>query len=270
MRLSAAGISAEIDGIPIVSGVDLTVQDGQLVGLVGPNGCGKSTLLRTIYRALRPVGGAVQVGGDDVWRLSARQSAQRTAVVAQETSADFEFTAFEVVTMGRGPHKRAFDRESSADRALCLDALARVGLAASARRSFATLSGGEKQRVLVARAIAQQSRLLILDEPTNHLDVRYQLEILGLVRELGVTTLSALHDLNLAAAYCDRVYVMDAGGIVAGGAPDEVLTAELIARIFGVRAHPLPHPETGKLHLAFSLPSIHTASPVPLEEPVAK
>lgn len=252
MRLTAAGVSAEIDGIPIVAGVDLSVGDGELVGLVGPNGCGKSTLLRTIYRALRPAGGAVHVGGDDVWRLSARQSAQRTAVVAQETSADFEFTAFEVVTMGRAPHKRAFDRESSTDRALCLEALARVGMAAAARRSFATLSGGEKQRVLVARAIAQQSRLLILDEPTNHLDVRYQLEILGLVRELGVTTLAALHDLNLAAGYCDRIYVMHAGGIVAGGAPVEVLTTELIGRIFGVRAHQLTHPATGRPLLAFS------------------
>ncbi|MGV9385052.1 ABC transporter ATP-binding protein [Nonomuraea sp. NPDC003707] len=232
MKLDLRGVSVALDGHPIVHEADLLVDDGEFVGLVGPNGCGKSTLLRTIYRALRPAAGLITVDGDDVHRLPARQAAQRTAVVAQETPADLDFTVAEIVFMGRTPYKA----DAATDEELCARALDRVGLTGAADRIFAALSGGEKQRVLLARALAQQTRLLLLDEPTSHLDIRHQLEILHLVRELGIATLAVLHDLNQATAFCDRLYVMNAGRIVAGGPPEQVLTPELISQVYGVRA----------------------------------
>ncbi|UBU09343.1 ABC transporter ATP-binding protein [Nonomuraea gerenzanensis] len=232
MKLDLSGVSVGVDGHPIVHGADLSVADGEFVALVGPNGCGKSTLMRTIYRALRPTAGLIAVDGDDVHRLPARQAARRTAVVAQETPADLDFTVAEIVSMGRTPYRA----EAAADAERGARALDRVGLTGAADRIFATLSGGEKQRVLLARALVQETRLLLLDEPTSHLDIRHQLEILHLVRELGIATLAVLHDLNQAAAFCDRLYVMSAGRIVAGGPPGQVLTPELISQVYGVRA----------------------------------
>ncbi|NBE98092.1 ABC transporter ATP-binding protein [Nonomuraea sp. KC401] len=232
MRLDLRGVSVRLDGRPIVHEADLLVGDGEFVALVGPNGCGKSTLLRTIYRALRPSAGLIRVDGDDVHGLSWRESARRTAVVAQETPSELDFTVGEVVLMGRTPYERV----AAADAERCARALDRVGLAGAEERVYATLSGGEKQRALIARALVQETRLLLLDEPTSHLDIRHQLEILHLVRELGVATLAVLHDLNQAAAFCDRLYVMSAGRVLAGGPPGQVLTPELISEVYGVRA----------------------------------
>ncbi|MFI6484758.1 ABC transporter ATP-binding protein [Nonomuraea sp. NPDC050663] len=236
MTLFLNGVSLTIDSREIVHSADLTVNEGEFVGLLGPNGCGKSTLLRSAYRALRPAAGLITVEGVDLVRLTARESARRTAVVAQETPSELDFTVAEMVAMGRTPHKRPLDRTTTADELICAQSLERVGAGHLTKRHFATLSGGEKQRVLIARALAQQSRLLLLDEPTNHLDIRHQLEILRLVRGLGVSTLAALHDLNQAATSCDRLYLMDGGRIVAGGTPDEVLTPERISQVYGVRA----------------------------------
>jgi iron complex transport system ATP-binding protein len=251
MRLVLEGVAVDLGGCPIVAEADLVVEPGEFVGLVGPNGCGKSTLLRSIYRALRPAAGLISLDGDDLWRLPAKEAARRVAVVAQESPTDMDFTVKEVVALGRTPHKRPLDRDTGEDHAICRDALDRVGMTGAHQRTYTTLSGGEKQRVLVARALAQRSHLHLLDEPTNHLDVRYQLEILGLVRGLGHSTLAAIHDLNLAATYCDRLYVMASGRLVASGPPHEVLTPERIAEFFGVRAHRWTHPLTGRPILAF-------------------
>ncbi len=258
ISLRLAGVDISLGGVPIVAGVGLEAGPGELVGLVGPNGSGKSTLLRSVYRAVRPRAGLVTLGGDDAWALPAREVARRAAVVVQEPPTDFDFSVGDVVAMGRLPHKGVLDRDTPADTAIVADALGRVGLTEVDERPFATLSGGEKQRALIARALAQQCPLLILDEPTNHLDVRYQLEILDLVASLGVTTLVALHDLNLAASYCQRVYVLAAGVVVAGGAPVDVLTPELVLTVFGVHAERWAHPITGHTQLAFS------ATPPPL------
>lgn len=252
MKLSLAGVSVEIDSIPIVTGADLDVAAGEKLGLVGPNGSGKTTLLRAIYRSVRPVGGTILLDGRDVAGFRQREIARRTALVAQETPSDFDFTVEDVVALGRTPHQRAFDRESAADRRAIAEGLQRVGMAGYRTRSFATLSGGEKQRVLLARALAQRTDLLLLDEPTNHLDVSAALDLLELVRTLDLSILCVLHDLNLAAAYCDRVCVLSAGRIVAVGPPAEVLTESLLRNVFSVRAHRLTHPATGRLHLAFS------------------
>ena len=228
MKLAVNEVSVAIDSRRIVEEIDLHVEPGEIVGLIGPNGSGKSTLLRSVYRLLKPVAGYVQLGEDDVWKLSARESARRTGVVVQETPSDFDFTVREVVEMGRTPHKGLLEADNARDAQLVQSALERVNMTAFAGRSFNTLSGGEKQRVLVARALAQEPKLLVLDEPTNHLDIRYQLEILNLVRGLGITTLVTLHDLNLAAAYCHRLYLLANGRIVMAGIPDVVLDKWLL------------------------------------------
>ncbi len=251
MRVHLEGVQARIDSATIVDGIDLIAQPGQMLGLVGPNGSGKSTILRSIYRAIRPSMGVVHLDDDDVWRLSAKQSAQRSAVVAQEAPAEFDLTVTEVVAMGRAPHKRVLERDSVEDARIVADGLERVEMAEFSHRLFATLSGGEKQRVLVARALAQQSQVLLLDEATNHLDIHAQLGLMELVHGLGVTVIAALHDLNLAASYCDAVCLVNSGVVVAVGSVSEVMTPERLAEVFGVRAHCGVHPITGRPLLTF-------------------
>lgn len=257
MRVTVTGVHLDIEGARILDGVDLDVAPGRWLGLLGPNGCGKSTLLRAVYRVLRPTTGAVFVGGDDVWaELGARTSARRTAVVAQESTSDFPLTVLQVVQTGRLAHRRLFVGDTAEDGDVVRECLQRVGMSAYAERTFATLSGGEKQRVLLARALAQKGSVLVLDEPTNHLDIRARFELLDLVRELRVTTISALHDLDLAAAYCDDACLMQAGRVVAAGPVEDVLTASLIEDVFGVRAAVGHHPLTGRRTLALApLPS---------------
>lgn len=252
MKVDVQQISWSVDKRKIVDNVLLDVQPGEFVGLLGPNGCGKSSLLRTIYRVLRPDAGLVTLNGEDVWKLDAHQVAQRAAVVAQERGSEFDFLVHEMVMMGRTPHKGMWDRDEQSDHQLVEESLRRVGMADFAQRNFRTLSGGEKQRVLVARALAQQAKFLVLDEPTNHLDIRYQLEILSLVKRLKVTTLAALHDLNLAAQYCDRLFLMQNGCVVASGKPAEVLEPERIRQVYQVDAHITCHPVTQQLQIAFS------------------
>jgi iron complex transport system ATP-binding protein len=251
MKLEVEGVGVAIGAKRIVHEVSLAVEPGSVVGLIGPNGSGKSTLLRAVYRLLRPAAGLVRLGGDNVWQLSAKESARRTGVVVQETPSDFEFSVGEVVAMGRTPHKGMLAADTAADADIVAAALRRVHMRAFAERQFNTLSGGEKQRVLIARALAQQPRFLVLDEPTNHLDIHYQLEILELVRSLGITTLITLHDLNLAAAYCQQLYMLQAGRIVAAGLPEEVLTPERLREVFLVDAVTGRHPVTGTLQLSF-------------------
>lgn len=270
MTLHVEKVTWRVEEHTILRDVAVDVAAGELVGVLGPNGSGKSSLLRCIYRALKPDAGNIALDGDNVWDLDAKEAARRTATVLQETPGEFEFVVWEMVLMGRTPHKGMFERESAEDQDLVENALAQVGMLSFADRSFATLSGGEKQRVLIARALAQQARFLILDEPTNHLDVRYQLEILDLVRGLGVTTFTALHDLNLAATYCDRLYIMAEGEIVAAGTPEDVFQPALLRQVFGVEAEVQVHPRTGKLHIVF-LPA-HAAVPsetVPVEAPAS-
>lgn len=251
MRLEVRDLSWHSAAARIVDEVSLHAESGELVGLIGPNGSGKSSLLRMIYRVLRPLAGTATVDGDDIWHLSARDNARRMAVLAQDNTGDFAFNVDEVVAMGRNPHKRVFDGDNATDRAVVEQALARVGAAHLATRDFASLSGGEKQRVLIARALAQQARMLVLDEPTNHLDVRYQFEIMRLIRGLGVTTVIALHDLNLAAHYCDRLYLIDGGRIAAAGPPADVLTPECLRAVYHVRAEVSRHPANGKPRIDF-------------------
>jgi iron complex transport system ATP-binding protein len=251
MNLTVDDLVIELGGRRIVDRVSLEVEPGQRLALLGPNGSGKSTLLRGLYRLHRPAFGSIRVGGDDLWRLGARAAAQRIAVVAQEAAAEHDLTAFQVVMLGRVPHQRGFGADSPADLAAAEAALVRVG-GGEVDRPFAVLSGGEKQRILLARAITQDCPVLVLDEPTNHLDVTFQLELMQIVADLGLTTVAALHDLNLAAEYCDTVAVLQNGRLVATGDPGTVLTGDLIAEVFAVRADRIAHPATGRPHFALS------------------
>ncbi|MEU7558494.1 ABC transporter ATP-binding protein [Streptomyces eurythermus] len=250
MRLDIDDVTIEAAGIRLVEHVDLTVGSGAFVGLVGPNGSGKTTLLRSLYRALRPSGGVVRLDGGDLHAMDPRAAARVLAALPQESSAEFDFTVTEVVAMGRLPHQ---GRTAASDREICTRAMERTGVDHLADRGFLGLSGGEKQRVLLARALAQQPRVLILDEPTNHLDIAHQLDVLSLVRGSGLTVLAALHDLNLAAAHCDVLYVLDGGRIVTSGPPHDILEPPLLAKVFGVRAHTVRHPATGARQLLFDL-----------------
>ncbi len=253
MRLQVDHVSWSVDGKPILRDVSLAVEPGSITGLIGPNGSGKSTLLRCIYRALRPDSGSITLDGNDLIRMDSQETARRVAVVLQEYPSDFQFTVGEIVSMGRNPHKGMFDRDTSADRGIIRHALTRVGLAGFSHRNFNTLSGGEKQRVIIARTLAQQAGFLVLDEPTNHLDIRYQLETMELVRDLGLTTLAALHDLNIAADYCDFIHVIDSGRIVASGRPSEVLQPDIISEVFRVGALVGVDTLTGRPRISFYL-----------------
>ncbi|MCZ7457238.1 ABC transporter ATP-binding protein [Streptomyces sp. WMMC940] len=248
-RLTVEDVSVVLDGRTLVEGVSLSAAPGEVVGLVGPNGAGKSTLLRTVYRTLRPTTGRVLLDGEDVRRMPGKRLARRLAAVLQESPGEFELTVYEVVAMGRTPHKRAFEGDTADDRAVVMAALAELGAAGLASAPFGRLSGGEKQRVLIARAVAQRAGSMVLDEPTNHLDLRHQLDALRLVRRLGVTAVVALHDLNLAAAFCDRICVMAGGRLVALGTPGEVLTPALLAEVYRVEADVAEHPRTGVPHV---------------------
>ncbi|MCS0637026.1 ABC transporter ATP-binding protein [Streptomyces sp. LP05-1] len=249
----------------LVREVSLTAGPGEVIGLVGPNGSGKSSLLRAVYRVLRPDSGRVRVDGADAWGLTPRELARTQAVVVQDPGMDLDLTVREVVAMGRTPHKRLFDGDTAEDARLVAESLAAVDAAGLADRPFDRLSGGERQRVLIARALTQRPGLLVLDEPTNHLDVRHQLAVLGLLRELPTTALVALHDLNLAAYYCDRLCVLRDGAVVAAGPPGEVLTERLLAEVYGVVAEVAVHPRTGAPQVTFlpAGPPAGAAGPVP-------
>jgi iron complex transport system ATP-binding protein len=240
--LDVRGLRCGYGPCEVLAGIDLAVRPGEFVGLLGPNGSGKTTLLRAVTGVVRPAAGSIAIDGIPLATLSARDIARRVAVVPQETVSAFPFTVAEVVGMGRYPHTGAFDRGTSADAEAVHRAMERAGVAALRRRSFDTLSSGERQRVLLARALAQASRLLLVDEPTAHLDLRYQVGMLTLLRDLtgeaGPDTrparavLAVLHDVNLAARYCTRVALTAGGRIVADGPPAEVLTPESLREVF--------------------------------------
>ncbi|GAA2660197.1 MULTISPECIES: ABC transporter ATP-binding protein [Actinosynnema] len=251
MRVRVEDLAVEVAGAVLVRSVTVDAPAGAVVALVGPNGSGKSTTLRCAYRALRPTAGLIRLGDDDLLSLPHKETARLVGALPQEHHVEFDFTVAEVVAMGRTPHKSSLQGDTDHDREVCAHALAQVDAEHLAHRGFLTLSGGERQRVLIARALAQRPRVLVLDEPTNHLDIRHQLEVLAIVRATGVTALVALHDLNLAAAHCDLLHVLADGAVVASGPPAEVLTEELLAEVFGVRAHVLPHPVTGRPHLFY-------------------
>ncbi|MDT0202186.1 ABC transporter ATP-binding protein [Nocardioides sp. AE5] len=227
--------------------VDLTVPRGGRVALVGPNGSGKSTLLRALTGVDRPHAGEVLLKGRPLASFTARERARQMAVVSQHEAPPADLLVRELVALGRLPHRSPWSSEPVDDHAMA--ALERLDLAHFADRAVDQLSGGELRRVLLARALAQDVDLLVLDEPTNHLDLRHQHELLATVRDLDVTVIAAIHDLHLAARYLDEVVVLHQGRVHGVGDPEEALSAERVAEVFGVHVARVRHPVTGRLHL---------------------
>ena len=251
MNICATDIKMEIGNNEILKGVSIDSKNREFIGIIGPNGSGKSTLLKCIYRILKPNNGCIMLGRQDISKMSVKESAKKLAVVAQHNYYNFDFSVGEVVLMGRSPHKKSLEPDNSEDYDIVNESLEKVGMLGFKNRSFSTLSGGEQQRVILARALAQQTPCLILDEPTNHLDIKYQLSLLNIVKSLNLTVISAIHDLNIAAMYCDRLFVMKNGQIVGSGIPQEVLTKEFIKEIYDIDVE-IVYDSKDDMHILYS------------------
>jgi len=251
MDLSVRDISVTLCKKQIISNVSLDAKNGEFVGIIGPNGSGKSTLLRTVYRVIKPDHGAIFLGGKDLSNIKLADSAKQMGVVGQFNHLNFDLTVFEMVMMGRSPHKRSLGGDTEEDYQIALEALLKVGMEKYSEHNFLTLSGGEKQRVILARALTQQPKILVLDEPTNHLDIKYQLELLSLVKSLGIGVLAALHDLSLSAMFCDKLYVMKEGKVIASGEPKQILTPELIRNVYEIDCTIQENANTGYLSIVY-------------------
>ena len=256
--LQARNVEVHRGGQAILSAVDFAAAPGQITGLIGPNGAGKSTLLGAVLGLVPLSAGTVTFDGVDLLAMPRRSRAQLAALVEQSATTDERLAVRDVVALGRIPFQTVWQSTPSpADRAQIHAALAAVGMAPFADRLYPTLSGGEQQRVQIARALAQEPQLLLLDEPTSHLDIHAQLTTLHLLRQraqAGATVVIALHDINLAASFCDTLVVLHGGRQVASGPPDQVLTPALLHDVYGVAATILRHPATGHTLIAYDLP----------------
>ena len=234
--LQVENLSFKIKEKKILKQAGFQVHEGEFVGIIGPNGSGKSTLLKNVYKVLKPQEGKIMFMNRDLLTMSNREMAQQLAVVIQEQEASFDFTVEEVVMMGRHAKKKMMESENETDREIVHQTLRATGLYEIREQSFITLSGGEKQRAFIARALVQDTPCLLLDEPTNHLDIKYQLELMNLVKAQKKTVVAVIHDLNIASMYCDRLYALKEGKIVASGTPKQVLTPEFIKEVYEVEA----------------------------------
>ena len=248
MKLETKGITYSIDGKLIIEGIDISVKEGEFVGIVGPNGCGKSTLLKNIYKVFTPDSGAAFIDGEDLAKLSNRKTARRMSVMQQENIVDFDMTVYDMVMLGRFAHQKLFSGSSEEDRAIVNEYIKEVGLEGYENRHFLSLSGGEKQRALVARALSQKAPLILLDEPTNHLDIGYQYQIMNI---LNLTILCCVHDLNLAATYCDRLILMKKKKVFDIGSPKDMLTRENLKALFDIDTTIIENEKTGRLNIIF-------------------
>ncbi|MGE5578131.1 MAG: heme ABC transporter ATP-binding protein [Syntrophothermus sp.] len=252
--LTVERLSFSYQGAPVLAGIDLAVNAGEFVGVLGRNGSGKTTLFKCLTGVLPYRQGRILLFGREANRLSPREIARQVAVVPQQFSVAFPFLVEELVWMGRYAHRRRFRQESAQDHEAVEDAIRETGVASLAGRPVTALSGGELQRVAIARALAQEPRLLLLDEPTSHLDINYQIEVLDLMRRLnqkrGLAVVAVLHDLNLAAQYCNRLVLLSEGRVYADGEPGEVLTPANIRAVYGVEARVHRDALTGRPYIA--------------------
>lgn len=235
MEILAEALKMAFGNKQVLKGIDFSLKDKEFVGIIGPNGSGKSTFLKCLYRVQKPTSGKISFNGRLLDELSYRESALQLAVVAQHNNYSFDFSVLEVVLMGRAPHKKMLERDNADDYIIAHKALSVVGLAGFEKRSFSSLSGGEQQRVILARALTQQTECLVLDEPTNHLDIKYQLQIMDIVKSLNLTVVAAMHDLNIAAMYCDRLVAIKNGQVVGIGTPRDLLQESFIYDTYDIR-----------------------------------
>ncbi|ARF17252.1 ABC transporter ATP-binding protein [Sporosarcina sp. P3] len=250
--LQVKNISFSVLEKKILHDISFSLDQGKLIGVIGPNGSGKSTMLKIIYRYLQQTSGVVTLYEKDMNQMTQKKIAREMAVVSQETPVLFDFTVKDLVMMGRTPYKQWLAKDSKEDFAIVEESMRLANVLYLKDRTLGQLSGGEKKRVMLARALAQQAEILILDEPTNHLDIEHQLQLMDLVKELPITIIAALHDLNLASSYCDELLLIKEGVLHMKGTPEQVLTEETIEQVFHVQADISKNPFTQKLHLFFT------------------
>jgi iron complex transport system ATP-binding protein len=251
MSIRADNLTWRIGRKTILDGVSFEAQPGQMLGLLGPNGSGKTSLLRLLAGLKKPHSGRVTLDGHDIKRIGRRTIAQRVAFVEQHATTNSNLRVIDVVKLGRFPHRSMFSGWSKADDDAVAEALSRAGMTEKRNDRWQSLSGGEKQRAHIARALAQSPKELILDEPTNHLDIQHQISLMRLVSGLPITSIIALHDLNHAAMFCDRLIVMQRGRIVASGAPEEILTQDLLREVFSIDARVETSLHHGRPHIHY-------------------
>ena len=252
MDLIVKNLDLSIDNKKIIKNISLECENNKFIGLIGPNGSGKSTLLKSIYKILKPNQGEIYLGNINILEESYKEIFKSMSVVGQFNNIDFDFSVYEIVMMGRTPHKSFFEDNDEYDRKIVERAINKVGLSKYKDRSYLTLSGGEKQKVILARAIAQSPEFLILDEPTNHLDIKNQLELFKILKSLNIGILAALHDLNMAIENCDILYILKEGEIIAKGSPKDIIKKDIIDFVYDVNSQIYKNPINGKLTVCFS------------------
>ena len=253
MKLTIDDIDCYYGSVQILENIQFTVRNGEFLGILGPNGSGKTTLLKSISRVLKPQKGTILIGEENIYKMKTVDVAKQMAVVPQSTPVSFDFTALEVVLMGRNPHMARFKMEGKKDLDIAKNSMQLTRIWEFADRPVTELSGGERQRVIIARALTQEPQILLLDEPTTHLDISNQLEIMDLIKNLCKTKklliVAVFHDFNLAARYCDSIILLNDGKIVAAGKSNETLTSENVKKVFNVDTIVKKHPITGSLHV---------------------
>ena len=254
--ISIENISAGYGSEIVLHEVGMRAEAGEFIGIIGPNGSGKTTMLRTISGVLALRGGKIMFDGKNLKKINRQKLAQTMACLSQELSLNLSFTVREIVLMGRFPHVRKFGGETQKDFEIAAEAMEFADVSHLAGRLITEISGGEKQRALIAMCLAQEPKILLLDEPTNHLDISHQLGTLDLIKNLNhqrdMTVISVFHDLNLAAEYCDKLLVLADGKVAAFGAVQDVLTAEMILKVYGAKVRTEQNPISGKPHVILS------------------
>lgn len=257
MMLEIKNLFYKVKGKNILEDVNIKFPKRKFIGIIGPNGAGKSTLLKNIYGIYTQNSGDIFVEGRNIKEISKKERAKKIAVLAQEDNTQFDFKIEQIVEMGRYPYKNIFENYSQKDRDIAIKMLEKTGMKKYIGREFKSLSGGEKQRVLIARALAQETPILILDEPTNHLDIGFQLQLLHLIKHLDITVIAALHDLNVAAIFCDYIYVMKDGKKIEEGVPEEILTVKNLKNIFGIDCYIGKNPINNKIQISYMTNHYH-------------
>jgi len=250
-KLRVENLNFSYNSVEILKEIDFSLEKGEFMGIIGPNGSGKSTLLKNIYKTLSPNSGKIFIDEEEVLKLKSHKISSIMSVVTQQSNLEFDFKIIDIVLMGRYNPSGFFKGNSKEDKEKALKALEIVGLKRYKDRLFSTLSGGERQRVIIARAIAQENSLIILDEPTNHLDIKYQMEIMEILKSLKITVLAVFHDINLASNYCDRIIVLEEGKIRTIGKPKEIYKEELFQEVFKVKSYIFENPITKKVQVSF-------------------
>lgn len=254
MEISIKNISFLIKNKKILSDISASIPSRECIGIVGPNGSGKSTLLKCIYRVLQPAAGEIFFDGHNIKDMTLKESSLVVSVMAQDNGYAFDFLVEDIVLLGRAPHKKLLEFNNANDYKIMKNVLKTVGLAGFEKRKFSTMSGGERQRVILARALAQNTPCLILDEPTNHLDIKYQMQMMEIVKRHQLTIVVAIHDLNIAALYCDKIIALKNGQIVGYGIPKKLFTPEFIRYLYDVDAEVCINKITGKPSITYIPP----------------